>query len=57
MNRKDIIYINKVKNTLKEAREIARKDADISTSPNDLSYYLGLLDGYAHAYELVRKLK
>jgi|TARA_R110002050_G_scaffold153496_2_gene281119 hypothetical protein len=57
MNREDRIYIAKIKDILKEGRRIADKDLDKTTSLEDSLYYQGLSEGYAHAYELVRKLK
>ena len=35
----------------------AYKDENKATSTEDNAYYQGLSEGYAHAYELVRKLK
>ena len=57
MNREDRVYIAKIKDILKEGRKIAYKDLDKTTSTEDNAYYQGLSEGYAHAYELVRKLK
>ena len=57
MNREDRVYIAKIKDILKEGRRIADKDLDKTTSLEDSLYYQGLSEGYAHAYELVRKLK
>lgn len=57
MNREDRIYIAKIKDILKEGKRIADKDLDKTTSLEDSLYYQGLSEGYAHAYELVRKLK
>ena len=57
MNREDRIYIAKIKDILKEGRRRADKDLDKTTSLEDSLYYQGLSEGYAHAYELVRKLK
>ena len=57
MNREDRIYIAKIKDILKEGRMTAYKDENKATSTEDNAYYQGLSEGYAHAYELVRKLK
>mgnify|MGYP003679754917 FL=1 len=57
MNREDRVYIAKIKDILKEGRKIADEDIDKTTSTEDQAYYQGLSEGYAHAYELVRKLK
>ena len=57
MNREDRIYIAKIKDILKEGRKTAYKDENKTTSTEDNAYYQGLSEGYAHAYELVRKLK
>ena len=57
MNREDRIYIAKIKDILKEGIKVADKDLDKTTSTEDNAYYQGLSEGYAHAYELVRKLK
>ena len=57
MNREDRIYIAKIKDILKEGRKIAYKDENKATSTEDNAYYQGLSEGYAHAYELVRKVK
>ena len=57
MNREDRVYIAKIKDILKEGRKIADEDIDKTTSTEDNAYYQGLSEGYAHAYELVRKLK
>ena len=57
MNREDRVYIAKIKDILKEGRKTADKDLDKTTSTEDNAYYQGLSEGYAHAYELVRKLK
>ena len=57
MNREDRVYIAKIKDILKEGIKTADKDLDKTTSTEDNAYYQGLSEGYAHAYELVRKLK
>ena len=57
MNREDRVYIAKIKDILKEGRMTAYKDENKATSTEDNAYYQGLSEGYAHAYELVRKLK
>lgn len=57
MNRADRIYIKQIKDTLKEARDIADRDSNMATNTEDMSYYNGLWDAYANALELVRKLK
>ena len=57
MNREDRIYIAKIKDILREGRKTAYKDENKATSTEDNAYYQGLSEGYAHAYELVRKLK
>lgn len=57
MNREDREYIKTLKSILKEAKERAERDSDITTDPHDASYYIGLTDAYSFAYELVRKLK
>ncbi len=57
MNREDREYIKKIKSILKESKDIAERDYDKATDPNDGYYYNGLSDAYTFAYELVRKLK
>lgn len=57
MNREDRVYIKKIKDTLKEARDQANNDTHICTSIEDNAYYNGLSEGYTFALELVRKLK
>ena len=57
MNREDRIYIAKIKDIFKEAKNKAN-DNSITTIDHEMkAYYNGLSEGYAHAYELVRKLK
>ena len=57
MNREDRLHLKSIKDILKEARDTANKDSNITTSTEDHAYYNGLAEGYAHAFELIRRIK
>ena len=57
MNREDRLHLKTIKDILKEARDTANKDSSITASTEDNAYYNGLAEGYAHAFELIRRIK
>jgi hypothetical protein len=57
MNREDRLHLKVIKDILKTARDTAEKDSSITTSMEDNAYYNGLSEGYAHAFELIRRIK
>jgi hypothetical protein len=57
MNREDRLHLKSIKDILKEARDQANNDTHICTSTEDNAYYNGLAEGYAHAFELIRRIK
>jgi len=57
MNREDRLHLKSIKDILKEARDTANKDSNITTSTEDHAYYNGLAEGYSHAFELIRRIK
>tara|TARA_R110000744_G_scaffold151539_3_gene265028 strand:+ start:729 stop:902 length:174 start_codon:yes stop_codon:yes gene_type:complete len=57
MNKEDRLHLKTIKDIFKEAIDTANKDSNITTSTEDNAYYNGLAEGYAHAYELIRRIK
>jgi hypothetical protein len=54
MNREDRLHLKNIKDILKEARDTAEKDSKLGIAN---AYYNGLAEGYAHAFELIRRIK
>jgi hypothetical protein len=57
MNRKDRIYMNQVKQILKESKASADRDFEITGDVDSAQYYAGMSDAFAFAHELIRKIK
>jgi len=58
MNREDRLHLKSIKDILKTARDTAEKDSSSrKISTEDHAYYNGLAEGYAHAFELIRRIK
>jgi len=57
MNREDRLHLKNIKDILKEARDTAN-DNSITTIDHEIkAYYNGLAEGYAHTFELIRRIK
>ena len=57
MNREDREHLKNIKDILKEARDTAENNSITKIEHEIKAYYNGLAEGYAHAYELIRRIK
>ena len=57
MNREDRLHLKSIKDILKEARDTAENNSITKIEHEIKAYYNGLAEGYAHAFELIRRIK
>mgnify|MGYP003640543050 CR=1 FL=1 len=57
MNQDDRDYMDAVKSTVREAIKMTEHKIHDSENLEEEAYFTGLVEGYQHVYEIIRRIK